>query len=73
MSKRVKEMLALLERSGAQQIEFTGKTQGQHLSFDVQAPNGKRHTFFMSATPSCNRGDLNKLSKVRQFCRANQG
>lgn len=72
MSKRIREMLALLEKSGAQQIEFNGKTQGQHLSFDVRAPNGKRQTFFMSGTPSCCRGDLNKLSKVRQFCRINQ-
>lgn len=72
MSKRIKEMLALLEQSGAKQIEFKGKTQGQHLSFDVLAPNGKRQTFFMSGTPSCCRGDLNKLSKVRQFCRINQ-
>lgn len=72
MSKRIREMLALLEQSGAMQIEFKGKTQGQHLSFDVLAGNGIRQTFFMSGNPGCSRGDLNKLSKVRQFCRANQ-
>lgn len=73
MSKRVRDALKLLVQSGAKQIEYTGQTQGLHLSFDVEAPNGQRQKFFMSGTPSDHRGDLNKLSKVRQFCRANRG
>lgn len=71
MTKRTREALALLSRAGATAITYLGQAGSTHLSFQVKAPNGKRQTFFMSATPSDHRSDLNKLSKVRQFCRHN--
>lgn len=71
MSRRIKDCEALLARSGAQQIEFDGITGHKHLRFQITAPNGTRRAFFMSATPSDKRGDLNKVSVVRRFCAEN--
>lgn len=71
MTKRTREALALLAKAGAAAITYAGQAGSKHLTFQIQAPNGKQQTFFMSATPSDHRGDLNKLSKVRQFCRHN--
>lgn len=71
MQKRLQEAIKLMGRAGALSVDYLGQCGSKHLKFNVVACNGVKQTFFMSATPSDSRGDLNKLSKVRQFCRLN--
>ena len=72
MTRRAREAIKLLDRAGAAAIEYLGRAESQHLRFRVRAGNGAQQTFFMSSTPSDHRGDLNKVAKVRRFCRENQ-
>ena len=72
MTRRAREAKKLLATAGAAAIEYLGRAESQHLRFRVSAGNGAQQTFFMSSTPSDYRGDLNKVAKVRRFCRENQ-
>ena len=71
MTKREREIVALLRKAGAARIAPPVMTGGTHLCVRVHAPNGVARKFFTSFTPSDRRANLNILANVRQFCRQN--
>ncbi len=71
MTKRIREITKQISRCGAKNATFVGVTGKTHLKFDITAPNETHRFFVLSLTPSDHRGDLNKFSDIKRFCRIN--
>lgn len=70
MKKRTKDIITIVKKEGVELEEI--KTNGSgHLVATVRAPNGATDHFIFSKTPTCARGDKNKISDLRRFVRSN--
>jgi hypothetical protein len=66
MTRRERDIRALVADTGLRLLSLT-VTGGGHYRVRVQAADGRTQVFFVSATPSCRRGEKNNAALIRRF------
>lgn len=73
MTKRLREVAALVGRAGGELAGSPAISAGTHVCVRVKAANGQVRKFFTAFTPGDSRASLNFVSDVRVWCRQNTG